>query len=103
MGLTSNNSCRRCGTEEEISVHILRACEALASLKHTYLGPFCLDPEDIKSLSLRTIWNFSKGTRIPWIGIILWGTNGPSKGRGASGLKGLEPSYYLNLHLKELD
>jgi len=31
-------------------------------LTHTYLGSFFLDPEDIKSLSLGAIWNFSKAT-----------------------------------------
>jgi hypothetical protein len=36
--------------------------EALASLRHTYLGSFILDPEDIKKLSLGAIWNFAKGT-----------------------------------------
>ena len=102
MGLT-NNSCRRCGIEEETSVHILREREALVSLRHAYLGFFFLDPEDIKSFMLRALWNCSKGTRILCIGIILWGTKDPSKSRGASGLKGLEPSYYIHLHLTELD
>ena len=39
-------------------------------------APF-LDPEDIKSLSLGTIWYFSKGTGLPWTGIRLWDTKGP--------------------------
>ena len=65
MGLTNNPSCRRCGTEEETSVHIQHECEALASLRHAYLGSFFLDPEDIKSLSLGAIWNFSKRTGLP--------------------------------------
>jgi len=30
------------------------------------------------------------------IGIRLWGTEGPSKGLGASGKKGLEPNHYYN-------
>ena len=47
MGLSNNVTCRKCGTEEAISVHVLRACEALASLRNAYLGPFCLDPEDV--------------------------------------------------------
>ena len=63
MGLTNNNSCRRCGTEEETSLHILSECEALASLRQAYRSSFFLDPEDIKGLSLRAIWNFSKGTK----------------------------------------
>ena len=48
--------------EEETSVHVLCVCEALASLRHTYLGSFFLDPEDVTNLSMGAIWNFGKGT-----------------------------------------
>ena len=44
MGLNDNPTCRKCGTEEETSVHILRECETLASLRHTYLGSFFSGP-----------------------------------------------------------
>jgi hypothetical protein len=37
-------------------------CEALASLRYTYLGSFFLEPEDIRKLSIGAIWNFAKGT-----------------------------------------
>ena len=60
MGLSSNPTCRKCGTEEETSIHIL--CECQASLRHTHLGSFFLDPEDIRKLSIGAIWNFGKGT-----------------------------------------
>jgi hypothetical protein len=40
MGLLDSPLCRRCGAEDETSVHILCECEAL------YLGSFFLDPED---------------------------------------------------------
>ena len=62
MGLNDNPTCRKCGTEEETSVHILRECETLASLRHTYLGSFFLDPEDIRVLGMGVIWNFVKET-----------------------------------------
>ena len=58
MGLSNNPICRKCGTGEETSLHVLCECEALASLRHTYLGCFIFDPEDIRKLS---IWNFTKG------------------------------------------
>jgi len=35
MGLSHNPTCRKCGTEEETSGHILCECEDLASLRHT--------------------------------------------------------------------
>jgi hypothetical protein len=62
MGLCNDPMCRKCGTEEETSVHILYECEALASLRHAYLGSFFLDPEDIWELGMGAIWNFAKGT-----------------------------------------
>ena len=40
MGLNDNPTCRKCGTEEETSAHILCECEALGSLRHIYLGSF---------------------------------------------------------------
>ena len=65
MGLSDSPLCRRCGAEDETSAHILCECEALVSLRHTYLGYFFLDPEDMKSISLGAIWNFSKVTGLP--------------------------------------
>jgi len=62
MGLSNNPIYRKCGTEEETSVHILCVCEALASLRHICLGSFFLDPEDIRKVSMGAIWNFGKGT-----------------------------------------
>jgi hypothetical protein len=49
---------------EETSAHILCECEALASLRHAYLGSFFLEPKDIQSISLGAIWSF----RDPLIG-----------------------------------
>jgi hypothetical protein len=62
MGLCNDPMCRKCGTEEETSGHILCECEALASLRHTYLGSFFLDPKDVRELGMGVIWNFAKGT-----------------------------------------
>jgi hypothetical protein len=62
MGLSDNAICRKCGTEEETSVHILCECEALASLRHTYMGSFFLDPENMRVLGVGAIWNSAKGT-----------------------------------------
>ena len=42
----------RCEEEKETSAHILCECEALASLRHEYLGSLFLNPGDINSLSL---------------------------------------------------
>jgi len=44
-------------------------------------------------VSLGTIWNFSKGTELPWFGFRVWGTQGLYKGLGAVGLKWFEPKY----------
>jgi hypothetical protein len=69
MGLSNDPACRKCGTEEETSGHILCECEALASLRHQYLVSFFLDTEDIMMLVVGSIWNFIKGT-----GLLLPGT-----------------------------
>jgi hypothetical protein len=55
MEASNNPTCRKCGAEEETSAHILCECEALASVIHTYLGSFFLDPEDIRKLSIGAI------------------------------------------------
>jgi len=62
MGLSNISTCRKCGTEEETSAHILCECEAFPSLRHTHLGSFFLDPEDIRKINIGAIWNFGKGT-----------------------------------------
>ena len=40
LGLLDSPLCRKCGVREETSAHILCECEALASLRHMYLGSF---------------------------------------------------------------
>jgi hypothetical protein len=52
MWLSDSPLCSRCGAEEETSAHILCECEALALLRHVYLGSSALEPEDIKDISL---------------------------------------------------
>jgi hypothetical protein len=50
-----------CGTEEEnLSPLFLCQCEALASLRHAYLGSFFLDPEDIMNLEVEESCNSSR-------------------------------------------
>jgi len=65
MGLSGSPLCRRYGVEDETSAHILCEYEALASLRHAYLGSFFLEPEDIKGINLGAVWNFSQATGLP--------------------------------------
>jgi len=60
LGLLDSPLCRKCGVGEETSAHFVCECEALASLRHAYLGSFFLEPEDIRILGLGAIWNYSK-------------------------------------------
>jgi hypothetical protein len=76
MGLSNNPIYSKCGTEEETSFHVL--CEALASLRHSYLGFFFLDPEDIRKLNTGAIWKFAKGTGPLLCSNRTWGTKGLS-------------------------
>jgi hypothetical protein len=50
---------------EETSAHILCEYEALATLKHAYLGFFFLELKDIQSISLGAIWSFSNASGLP--------------------------------------
>jgi len=65
LGLLDSPMCRRCGAKEETLALILCECEALTSLRHAYLGSFFLEQEDINSIKLGAIWNFSKVTGFP--------------------------------------
>jgi len=65
LGLLESPSRRKCGVGEETSAHILCECEALASLRHAYLGSLSLDPKDIRSLCLGAIWSYSKAAGLP--------------------------------------
>jgi hypothetical protein len=60
--------------------------------RHTYLGSFFFDPEDVRELSLGAIWNFIKRT-----GLMTWtlakGHKGPVKGLRATGLQGPDPLF----------
>jgi hypothetical protein len=64
MGLTASPLCKRCGAEEEISVHILCECEALASLKHAYMGSFFLNPDDVKEYKCGCHLEFQYRSRV---------------------------------------
>ena len=75
LGLHDSPLCRKCGVRKETSAHILCECEALASLRHAYLGSF-LEPEDTRSLGLGAIWNCSKATGLPQFDM---GHKGPVK------------------------
>jgi hypothetical protein len=64
MGLSADPTCRKCGTEEETSVHVLCEWVALPSLRHRYLGSLVLNLEDVRVLGVGAIWNFAKGTEL---------------------------------------
>ena len=44
LGLLDSPLCRKCRVGVQILSHILCECEALASLRHGYLGSFFLEP-----------------------------------------------------------
>ena len=54
MKLSDSPIFRQCGIAEETLVHVICTCESLASLKHSYLCPFYLDPEDVRKLNIRS-------------------------------------------------
>ena len=74
MGLSDNPICRKCGIEDETSIHVLCACENLTSLRHSFLGSFFVDPEDIRKLNIGVLFNFEKGTGLFYFSNRTWGT-----------------------------
>jgi hypothetical protein len=62
------------GTEEETSVHVLCACEALTSIRHSFLGSCFLDPEDIRTVNIGAIWKLAKETGFLLFIDRTWGT-----------------------------
>ena len=95
MGLTDSPLCRRCGAEEETSFHVLCECEALATLRHTYLGSFFLDPEDVTNLSLGQSGTLLKGQGSHDLDFSLRDTKGMSKAYVHRDRKGSNPLYIL--------
>jgi len=75
LGLPDSPLCRKCGVEEETSANILCECEALAALRHRYLGSFFLEPEDVKEYKLGGHLELWQSYRAPLI--LIWGTKGP--------------------------
>jgi hypothetical protein len=57
LGLLDSLLCSKGGVGEETSAHIVCECEARMC---TWVGYFFLEPEDIRSLGLGAIWNYSK-------------------------------------------
>jgi len=55
---------------------VLSLSEALASLRHTYLGSFFFDPGDNRKLSIGAIWSLVGETGLPYF----WGPFGTSVG-----------------------
>ena len=102
LGLLDSPLCRKCGVREETSAHILCECEALASLRHMYLGSFFLQPEDIRNIGLGAIWNLSKAMGLPWFDM---GHKGPAiRPRCIGGWEAPNPnvnqSIYLSMNTK---
>jgi hypothetical protein len=90
MGLIDSTLCRRCEAKEETSSHVLSGCEALGTLRHTYLGSFFLDPEDVRSLSEKC-GTLLKGQGFHDLDISLSDIEGQSKAYVHWDSKGLKP------------
>jgi len=64
-GLIDSPLCRKCGAKEETLARVLHECEALATLRLSYLGSFFLDLENVSILNMGGIWQVIKGTGFP--------------------------------------
>jgi len=68
-------------------------CEASVTLRHTYLGPFSLDPEDVRSLSLGATRNFIKEIWLPWLPTSVSGAQRASQRSTCTGIKRARTHY----------
>jgi len=68
MGMIDSPLGGGCGDEEETLARVLCECEALATLRYTYVAYFFLDPGDLRSLSLGEVWNFIERVGLPRLG-----------------------------------
>jgi len=97
MGLIDTPLCGRCGAAKETWAHILCECEALVTLRRANLGFFFMDPEDVRILILGAIWNFMKGTGLPWLGHQIMGHRVPVERPMFIGPEGPPPNHYYFL------
>lgn len=80
--------CKRCTAPKETSA-LVCGCETLANT-HTNLRSFFSDLENVRTLSLKAISNFIKGTRLIWLGQQFKWQKGPVKGHVPQEQKGLK-------------
>ena len=64
MGLIPNATCRRCGRDDETSLHVLSQCLAIAGIRLQTLGSALLKPEEIRSLLAGDILGFLRRSGI---------------------------------------
>ncbi|XP_033231985.1 uncharacterized protein LOC117182969 [Belonocnema kinseyi] len=60
MGYNSTTECRRCGRDDETSLHEIYKCPALARLRHQTLGSYFMEPEEATMLSVSDLLGFFK-------------------------------------------
>jgi hypothetical protein len=68
MGLIGRPFLRDVGQKRKPQ---LTFCVSVKPWQHSDIPiwvPFSMDPEDVRSLTLRAIWNFIQGTRLLWFG-----------------------------------
>ena len=64
MGLTPNTACGRCGRDNEMSLHVLSQCPALAGIRLQAFGSALLEAEETSSLPAGDILDFLRRSRI---------------------------------------
>ncbi|KAJ8941602.1 hypothetical protein NQ318_012948 [Aromia moschata] len=62
IGVKNDPDCRRCGEEEETSLHILCECPALAAARYSNFGAIIIEPKEVTDAPLETVLKFLKET-----------------------------------------
>jgi len=65
LGLLASPLCRKCRVTDETLAHIVCEYEAVASLRHAYLGSFSCSLTIFKVYAWGAIWSFGKASGLP--------------------------------------
>ncbi|KAJ8958459.1 hypothetical protein NQ318_002248 [Aromia moschata] len=62
IGVKNDPDCRRCGEEEETSLHISCECPALAAARYSNFVAITIEPKEVTDAPLETVLKFLKET-----------------------------------------
>ena len=59
----SDPTCSACGEDEETTLHYLGRCYANSMLRHTIMGSYCLQSEELDRVTLHNLLRFARASK----------------------------------------